>query len=114
MENIIKKLTDSLIFVKDGKLFLDGKSQINIIDVKNIYKFFLTPKNFRKKIKTIDFGFSYSFDEKALIINDIMIDGKYNQKVNKELNNIYFRGSSMQNKIYLKNMINNLLKAYVG
>ena len=48
------------------------------------------------------------------MINDIIIDGKYNQKVNKELNNIYFRGSSMQNKIYLKNMINDLLKAYVG
>ncbi len=110
----IIKLTDTLIFVKDGKLFLDGKSKINITNIKNIYKFFLTPKNFRKKIKIIDLGFSYSFDEKALMINDIIIDGKYKKKVNNELNNIYFRGSSMQNKIYLKNMINNLLKAYVG
>ena len=43
-----------------------------------------------------------------------MIDGKYNQNVNNGLNNIYFRGSSMQNKIYLKNMINDLLKSYSG
>ena len=110
----IIKVKDSLIFVKDGKLFLDGKSKINITNIKNIYKFFLTPKNFRKKLKKIELDFSYSFDEKALLINDIIIDGKYNQKVNKKLNNIYFRGSNMQNKIYLKNMINNLLKAYVG
>ena len=110
----IIKLTDTLIFVKDGKLFLDGKSKINIINVANIYKFFLTPKNFRKKIKTIDLSFSYSFDEKVLMISDIMIDDKYNQKVNKKLDDIYFRGSAMQNKIYLKNMINNLLKSYAG
>ena len=112
--NSIIKLNDTLIFVKDAKLYLEGKSKINIINIKNIYKFFLTPKNFRKEIKTIDFGFSYSFDEKAIMINDIIIDGQYNQKVNKNLNNIYFRGSKMQNKIYLKNMINNLLKSYSG
>ena len=43
-----------------------------------------------------------------------MIDGKYNQKVNSKLHNIYLRGSNMQNKIYLKNMINDLLKIYAG
>ena len=108
------KLTDTLVYVKDGKLFLDGKSQINIKNVKNIYKFLLTPKNFRKKIKTIDFRFSYDFGEKVIIINDIIIDGQYNQKVNEKLNNIYFRGSDMQNKIFIKNMTNDLLKAYAG
>ena len=113
-DNSLIRLTDTLIFVRDGKLFLDGKSKIKIKNAKNIYKFLLTPKNYRKNIKTIDLSFSYSFDEKAIILNDIMIDGKYNQKVNSKLNNIYFRGSSMQNKIYLKNMINDLLKSYSG
>ncbi len=113
-DNSIIKLTDTLISVKDGKLFLDGKSNVNITDYKNIYKFLLTPKNFRKQIKKIDFNFSYGFDEKVIILSDIMIDGKYNQKVNKKLNNIYLRDSDMQNKIYFKNMTNDLLKAYAG
>ena len=113
-DNSIIKLTNTLIFVKDGKLFLDGKSKINITNVKNIYKFLLTPKNFRKKIKTIDFSFSYSFDEKVILLNDIMIDGKYNQKVNKQLNNIYFRETNLQNKIYFKNIMNDLIEAYAG
>ena len=95
-------------------MFLDGKSNVNITDYKNIYKFLFTPKNFRKPIKTIDFNFSYGFDEKVIILSDIMIDGKYNQKVNEKLNNIYFRGSDMQNKILFKNMTNDLLKAYAG
>ena len=113
-DKLIVNLTDTLIFVKDGKLFLDGKSQVNISNNKNIYKFLFTPKNFRKKISTINFSFSYIFDEKVIILNDIIIDGKYNQKVNESLKNIYFRDSNMQNKIYLKNMMNDLLKAYAG
>ena len=112
--NSIIKLTDTLISVKDGKLFLDGKSNVNITNYKNIYKFLFTPKNYRKQIKTIDFNFSYGFDEKVIILSDIMIDGKYNQKVNEKLNTIYFRGSDMQNKILFKNMTNDLLKAYAG
>ena len=112
--NSIIKLTDTLIFIKDGKLFLDGKSQINIKNIKNIYKFLLTPKNFRKEIKKVNFNFSYGFDERVIILNDIMIDGKYNQKVNEKLNNIYLRGTDMQNKILFKNMTNDLFKAYAG
>ena len=113
-DNSVIKLYDTLIYVNEGKLSLDGKSQVNIMNVKNIYKFLLTPKNYRKQIKTIDFNFSYEFDEKVIILNDIRIDGKFNQKVNKKLNNFYFRGSDMQNKILFKNMTNDLLKAYVG
>ena len=112
--NSIIKLTDTLILVKDGKLFLDGKSQINIKNVKNIYKFLVTPKAYRKQINIIDFRFSYAFGENVIILNDIIIDGKYNQKVNEKLINIYFHDSALKNKIYLKNMTNDLLKAYAG
>ena len=108
------KFTDTLFVVKDGKLFLDGKSKINITNINNIYKYLLTPKNFRKKINKIDLSFSYSFDEKVLILNDVMIDSKYDQKVNKRLKNIYFRDTDMQNKILFKNMMNDLLEAYAG
>ena len=113
-DNSLIKLTDTLIFVKDGTLFLEGKSKIKITNAKNIYKFLLTPKNFRKKIETIDFNFSYSFNDNAIILSDIMIDGKYNQKVNERLNNIYFRDNDLQNKIYFKNMMNDAIAAYAG
>ena len=112
--NSVIRFTDTLIFVRDGKLFFDGKSKINITNVKNIYKFLLTPKNFRKKIETIDFNFSYSFAEKVIILNDIMIDGKYIQKVNTKINSIYLRESDLQNKIYFKNLMNDMIEAYAG
>ena len=113
-DNSIIKLSDTLIYVKNGKLFLDGRSKVNITNIKNIYKFLLTPKNFRKEIKTIDFSFTYVFSEKAIMISDIMINGKYNQKVNKRLNNIYLRDNDIQNKIFFKNMFNDIIESYFG
>ena len=113
-DNSIIKLSNTLIYVKNGKLFLDGRSQVNITNIKNIYKFLLTPKNFRKEIKTIDFSFTYVFSEKAIMISDIMINGKYNQKVNKRLNNIYLRDNDIQNKIFFKNMFNDIIESYFG
>ena len=58
------ELIESLIFVKNGELVLDGKLKINIIDYKNVYKFLLTPKNFRNQINLIDLNFTYNFDQK--------------------------------------------------
>ena len=43
-----------------------------------------------------------------------MIDGNYNQKVNKGLNNFYLRDNNIQNKIYFKNMMNDIIDAYSG
>ena len=110
----IAKLSDTLVYVKDGKLVLSGQTEINITNVKNIYQYLATPKNFRKKIKRINFNFSYIFDEKTFLLKDIMIDGKYNKKVNEKLNNIYLRDYDLQNKIYFKNLINSSIKAYFG
>ena len=38
------ELSNSLIFVKNGELVLDGKLQININNHNEIYKYLLTPK----------------------------------------------------------------------
>ena len=110
----VTKLTDTLIYVKNGKLILDGKLNINITNNKNIYQFLLTPKNLRKKIKKIDLSFSYIFNEKIIILKDILIDGKFNKKVNDKMNNIYLRDDYLQNKIYFKNLMNDAVKAYAG
>ena len=44
------ELFESLIFVRDGELVLDGKLKINIKDYNEIYKYLLTPKNYRNKL----------------------------------------------------------------
>ena len=108
------ELIESLIFVKNGELVLDGKLKINIRDYKNVYKFLLTPKNFRNQINLIDLSFTYNFDQKLAELRDIKIDNKINQNVNKILSDVIFKKDDLQNKIYFKNLLNEAIKSYAG
>ena len=108
------ELLQSLIFVEDGELVLDGKLKINIKNYKDIYKFLLTPKNYRNEINQIDLNFKYNFDQNIAELQDIIIDNKINQKVNKTLNNIIIKKDNIQNKIYFKNLLNEAIKNYAG
>ena len=105
---------NSLIFVRDGELILDGKLKINVNDYNGIYKFILTPKNYRKKISEIDFNFTYNFDQNIAELKDIKIDNKINQNVNKILYNVILKKDLLQNKIYFKNLLNKAIKTYAG
>ncbi len=108
------ELLESLIFVRDGELVLDGKIKINVNDFNKIYKFLLTPKNYRNEIKQVDFNFTYNFDQKIAELKDIKIDKKINQNVNKILNNVILKKDDLQNKIYFKNLLNEAIKSYSG
>lgn len=108
------ELLQSLIFVKDGELVLDGKLKINIKNYKDIYKYLLTPKNYRNEINQIDLNFKYNFDQNIAELKDIIIDNKINQKVNKTLNNIILKKDDLQNKIYFKKLLNQAIKNYFG
>ncbi len=108
------ELLESLIFVRNGELVLDGKLKINVKDHNKIYKFLLTPKNYRNQIKQIDFNFTYNFDQKIAKLKDIKIDNKINQNVNKILNNLILKKDNLQNKIYFKNLLNEAIRSYAG
>ena len=114
IENVDFKIKDSLVFVKNGELTLDGKLEINIKDINEIYKFLLTPKIYRKKIKKIDLNFTYNFDQKSADFKDIKIDKKFNNNVNEILNNLVLKANNLQNKIYIKNLLNEAIKSYAG
>ena len=107
-------LTDSLIFVKNGKLVLGASAEIKLINLDEIYKFLITPKNLRKKINKMNINFTYSFDEKTLNINDIKVDGIVDENLLNNLNEIKLKENSLQNKIYLKNFLNGAIKSYAG
>ena len=108
------ELLESLIFVKNGELVLDGKLKIIVNDYNEVYKFLLTPKNYRNEISKIDLNFTYNFDQNIAELKDIKIDNKINQNVNKILNNIILKKDDFQNKIYFKNLLNEAIKSYAG
>ena len=107
-------LADSLIYVKNGKLVLDANSEIKLINLDEIYKYLVTPKNLRKKMNKMNINFTYLFDEKTLYINDIKVDGIADENLLKNLNEINLKENSLQNKIYFKNFLNDAIKNYAG
>ena len=108
------ELSESLIYVRNGELVIDGKLKVNVNNYNKIYTFLLTPKNYRNKIKKIDLNFTYNFDQKIAELKDIKIDNKINQNVNKILSNIFLKKDDLQNKIYFKNLLNEAIKSYAG
>ena len=107
-------LTDSLIYIKDGKLILDANSEINITNLDEVYKFLLTPKSLRKKINKMNINFTYFFDEKIININNIRINDKTEKNLNNNINKIYLKDNILQNKFYLKKFLNKIIKNYAG
>ena len=101
-----------MIFVKDGQLILDAKLEINITSINEIYKYLLTPKNLRKNLNQVILNFSYNLDQNILKLRDIRLDEKYNQNINKVINSIILKENKVQNKIFLKNLLNEALKYY--
>ncbi|WP_440647800.1 hypothetical protein, partial [Candidatus Pelagibacter sp. HIMB1521] len=112
--NIDFEFLDSLIFVKEGKLILDSNVEININNTDELYKFLLTPKNLRKKISIVNVNFTYLFDEKNIKVKNIKIDGKSLEKSKYSFDDILLKENNLQNKIYLKNLLNEVIKNYVG
>ena len=108
------KVDNSLIYVKKGELIIDGNIKINIDDYNEIYKFLLTPKSYRKQVKNIETNFSYNLDQKTIKLTDIRIDNQYNQDVNTTMRDITLKDNNLQNKIYLKNLLNEAIKSYAG
>ena len=62
----------------------------------------------------MNINFTYLFDEKTLNINDIKVDGLADENLLKNLNKIYLKENSLQNKIYLKKFLNNVIESYAG
>ena len=112
--NIDFEFLDSLIFVKEGKLILDSNVEININNSNELYKFLVTPKNLRKKISKVNVNFTYLFDEKNIKVKNITIDGKILEKSKYSFDDILLKENNLQNKIYFKNLLNEVIKIYAG
>ena len=108
------QIFDSLLYVRDNNLVLDSNISIDIHNSSEVYKFFQTPRNYRKKINKIKFNFVYNFDQEITNLNNIEIDNLVNPEVNKILDQFISKDTILQNRIYFKSLINEAIKSYDG
>ena len=108
------QIFDSLLYVRDNNLVLDSNISIDIHNSSEVYKFFQTPRNYRKKINKIKFNFIYNFDQEITNLNNIEIDNLVNPELNKILDQFISKDTILQNRIYFKSLINEAIKSYAG
>ena len=114
LDHVDFQIFDSLLYVRDNNLVLDGNISIDIHNSSEIYKFFQTPRNYRKKINKIKFNFIYNFDQEITNLNNIEIDNLVNPDVNNILGQFISKDTILQNRIYFKKLINEAIKSYAG
>jgi hypothetical protein len=108
------KITDSLIYTDNNNLILDTLISINVKDYNEVYKIFQTPLKNRKKIKKIQFNLIYNFDQHTANLNTIKVNDVIDKNVNETLKQFIFKESKLQNRIYIKNLVNKAIKGYSG
>ena len=114
LDTVDFKISDSLIHMNNNNLILDALITIEINNYKELYKFFQTPRNYRKEIKKVQFNLRYNFDQYTAYLNDIKIDGLIGEDINKTLKQLNIRDNKLKNRIYFKNLMNQAIKLYAG
>ncbi len=108
------EFSESLIYVENSELVVDGKVKIKINDLQGIFRYLLTPKKYRNNIKSVEFNFSHNIDQKIITFSDIKIDDIYYKKINEIISKLFLKDNNFQNKIYIKKMLNEFLRSYEG
>ena len=108
------KILDSLFYVRENQLILEGKLFVKVKDYEKIYRSLQVPKNLRPEVKKLEFLFKYNFDQQIIDFQAIKINDQINKKVNNFLKKIILKKDKYQNKIYLKNIVKKVIAAYVG
>ena len=108
------EFSDTLLYVNENNLSLDGKLLVNIKNYNEIYKSLQISKNLRPFLKNLELNFNYNFDQQIINLNSIKINGQNNKKVNSVLKKITLKKNNLQNKIYFKNILKKAIAVYDG
>ncbi len=110
-------LNNSNLVEIDQKIFLQGKMNLDIKNIKSFHKSFSIPKKNRKELKSVIFDFILNFSNGDAEITKVSFINKKNIKVNSENiddiveSNIDFK-FNYKNPISFKNYLKKLIIAY--
>ena len=111
-KSLIVNLNDTQVFVDDNKLKFAGYINLNFLNLDNIYRHYQVNKTNREKFKKISFGFLFNLDESFITIDNLEIDGKANQNLDRFLNDFNFKKDNFFNKVIRRNLVKNFFKNF--
>ncbi len=93
---------------------LIGRIILNFDNIDDFYRSFQVKKEYRKKIKEIEFDFLYNFSQNKVSFDNLVIDQKSNLNLEKFIDNFNSSENQVLNKIKFKNFVSRILKIYAG
>ena len=110
---LIELIDGDFVSNKDNQFFV-GELEINISDINEIYRFFLTRKELRKEIKKINIAFKYDLNSDILNLKRININDDSDDRIQSFIDDFNIQNINIKSRIVLRNLFNNLMEYYSG
>ena len=107
-------INESLISYENDDVNLIGKVIFKIKDIEDFYSSYQIKKIHRKDIKEIEFDFVYNLIKKNINFDNVRIDNKSFENIDKLIDRFNSKGKRVLNKIIFKNLFNNFFEVYAG
>ena len=113
-DNINLSFEDAILDFENEKINLNGKIVVNIKDKNDFYRSFQINKDFRKDLKKIEFDFNYDFNENKVYFDNLRLDNKTNEDLDKFISKFNSSDGKFFNTITFKTFVNKIFDAYFG
>ena len=100
------------MIINNNKLTFVGYITLDFIDAMEFYAHYQLNRADRKNIKKINFGFLFNFEDKFIEINNLKVDGKVDQNLEKFIDNFNLKKENIFNKIFVRNSIKGFFKSF--
>ena len=106
-------MTEGILSYDNDEIYLIGRVLVNANNIDNFYKSFQV-KKLKEKINELEFDFIYNLNQNKFQFDNIKIDKKTNQKIDKFIDAYNSKGKIFTNKVTFKNFINDFFDIYSG
>ena len=107
---LLIQLVDSEFKNTKNKQYIIGNFKILVKDHENLFSFFQTKKQFRKKINEINFIVKYDFLRNKLSFEKLIIDNKSNEGTQYVMNLFNQENRVIKNRVDLRNFFNSVVE----
>ena len=97
----------------DGKKLV-GEIIFNFEDIEKFFRYFQIKRNYRDVFDQISFDFIYDLTLDKLIMNNLKIDNKSSEKIDKFISQYNKSENNLFNKVTLRNFIKKFFQIYAG
>ena len=97
----------------DGKKLV-GEIKFNFEDIEKFFRYFQIKRNYRDVFDEIRLDFVYDLTLDKLTMNNLKIDNKSFEKIDKFINQFNKSKNNLLNKVIIRNFIKEFFRVYAG